>query len=81
MENAEPSPSTTGVNEASAIAVASRTERLISWLTLILGGATAVIVGALHHPAWAEGLAIGAALAWLNFRWLKRGLEIGRAHV
>jgi hypothetical protein len=25
--------------------------------------------------SWAAGLAIGAALAWLNFRWLRRGVD------
>ncbi len=53
----------------------ARTERRIAWLTLVLGGATAIIVAILRHAAWAEGLAIGTALAWLNFRWLKRGLD------
>ena len=24
---------------------------------------------------WASGLLIGAVLAWLNFRWLRRGLD------
>jgi ATP synthase I subunit len=50
-------------------------EQRIAWLTLVLGGATAIIVAILRHPAWAEGLAIGTVLAWLNFRWLKRGLD------
>jgi hypothetical protein len=56
-------------------AVFARTEQRIAWLTLVLGGATAFIAGILRHAAWAEGLAIGTALAWLNFRWLKRGLD------
>ena len=30
---------------------------------------------ALRRWTWAAGLAIGAALAWLNFRWLRRGLD------
>ena len=61
--------------EPAAAAVFARAEQRIAWLTLILGGATAVIVAILRHPAWAEGLAIGTMLAWLNFRWLKRGLD------
>jgi|HubBroStandDraft_1064217.scaffolds.fasta_scaffold581026_2 hypothetical protein len=52
-----------------------RTERRIAWLTLVFGGAAAVTVAILRHAAWAEGLAIGAALAWLNFRWLRRGMD------
>jgi hypothetical protein len=52
-----------------------RTERRIAWMTLVLGGTTAIIVAILRHPSWARGLAIGAVLAWLNFRWLRRGLD------
>jgi ATP synthase I chain len=55
--------------------VFARTEQRIAWLTLVLGGAAAIIVAILRHRAWAEGLAIGTVLAWLNFRWLKRGLD------
>jgi hypothetical protein len=73
MQDAE--QSTIGSDEAAALASSTRTERRIGWLTLVLGGATAVIVAILRHPAWAEGLAIGTVLAWLNFRWLKRGLD------
>jgi small-conductance mechanosensitive channel len=29
----------------------------------------------LRRRDWAAGLAIGTVLAWLNFRWLKRGLD------
>jgi hypothetical protein len=61
--------------EPAAAAVFARAEQRIAWLTLILGGVTAIIVAILRHPAWAEGLAIGTVLAWLNFRWLKRGLD------
>lgn len=61
--------------EPATATVFTRTERRIAWLTLVLGGATAIIVAILRHPAWAEGLAIGTVLAWLNFLWLKRGLD------
>jgi hypothetical protein len=73
MEEAEQFAS--GMDEAVALKNSARTERRVSWLTLVLGGATSIIVAILRHPAWAEGLAIGTALAWLNFRWLKRGLD------
>jgi ATP synthase I subunit len=56
-------------------AVFARTERRIAWLTLTLGGAAAGIVAILRNWPWAGGLAIGTVLAWLNFRWLKRGLD------
>lgn len=55
--------------------VGDQTERRIAWLTLLFGFAAAVIAAALRHKLWAAGLAIGTALAWLNFRWLKRALD------
>ena len=75
MEGAE--HSTIGENRVSpsASAVFARTERRIAWLTLVLGGAAAIVVAIMRQWPWAEGLAIGAVLAWLNFRWLKRGLD------
>jgi hypothetical protein len=73
MEGSE--QSTSGADEAAALKNSELTERRIAWLTLILGGASAIIVAILRSPAWAEGLAIGTALAWLNFRWLKRGMD------
>jgi len=51
------------------------TERRIAWLTLSLGFAAAAILALVHQRSWASGLAIGTVLAWLNFRWLKRGLD------
>ena len=73
MESSE-QPSSASVGEKDAAAFA-RTERRIAWLTLALGGVAAGIVAILRHWSWAEGLAIGTVLAWLNFRWLKRGLD------
>lgn len=51
------------------------TERLIAWLTLLIGLASGCAALALSHRDWAAGLLLGAALAWLNFRWLARGLD------
>ena len=53
----------------------AQTENRISWLTLLFGFAAAVIAATLRHNLWAAGLAIGAVLGWLNFRWLKRALD------
>jgi hypothetical protein len=61
---------------ATSTAIAgSRTEARISWLTLVFGamGVTAAVVQG--HRVWASGLALGAVLGWLNFRWLGRGLD------
>ena len=51
------------------------TERRISWLTLLIGFVCGLLVAILRDRLWGLGLCIGAALAWLNFHWLKRGLD------
>ena len=51
------------------------TERRISWLTLLIGLVSALPVALLRDRLWGAGLGIGAFLAWLNFRWLRRGLD------
>jgi hypothetical protein len=75
MEGAEHSTIRENRVSPSASAVFARTERRIAWLTLVLGGAAAIVVAIMRQWPWAEGLAIGTVLAWLNFRWLKRGLD------
>ena len=51
------------------------TERRIAWLTLVLGFASGEIMILAGQPRWGAGLVIGTALAWLNFRWLRRGMN------
>jgi hypothetical protein len=51
------------------------TERRIAWLTLAFGAVASVAAVLLHDMNWAIGLAIGAVLAWLNFRWMQRGVN------
>jgi ATP synthase I chain len=53
----------------------SLTETRIAWFTLVIGAGAAATAAALRCPGWALGLAIGAFLAWLNFRWLRRGMD------
>jgi hypothetical protein len=55
---------------------AAVTERRISWLTLLIGVVAGLSVALLRDRLWGAGLVIGAALAWLNFRWLRRGLDV-----
>jgi hypothetical protein len=54
---------------------AAVTERRISWVTLLIGLVAGLSVAILRDRMWGAGLAIGAVLAWLNFRWLRRGLD------
>jgi hypothetical protein len=64
---------TNAVDQPSSL-IGVVTERRISWLTLLIGGLAAVAVLLTRRPAFAAGLTIGTILAWLNFRWLARGL-------
>jgi hypothetical protein len=63
------------ISDSAGARTALRTERRIAWLTLVFGSATSLAVAMRGNRAWAGGLMIGAALAWLNFRWLRRGMD------
>ena len=61
---------------ARATAIAgSPTEVRIARLTLIFGAAGVMIAALRGQRVWAIGLAVGAVLGWLNFRWLGKGLD------
>jgi small-conductance mechanosensitive channel len=60
---------------AAAVARYQRSESWISRLTLILGGIAAFFTGFLYSSRWGIGLMIGAVLAWLNFLWLRQGVD------
>ncbi len=62
-------------SSAAESASAARTERRISRLTLLIGLIAALLVALFRDRLWGVGLAIGAVLAWLNFRWLSKGLD------
>ena len=51
------------------------TERRIAWLALAFGATAGAAAAFAGSRLWAAGLLIGAVLAWLNFRWLRRGLD------
>lgn len=53
----------------------ARTEQRIAWLTLFIGAVAALFTGMFYRRPWATGLLIGTVLAWLNFRWLRRGMD------
>ena len=61
--------------EHMASAAYQRTERWISYLTVIFGVVGGVLAGLRYRWDWGIGVMIGAGLAWLNFRWLKQGLD------
>lgn len=57
-------------------AVGASTVRRIAWLTPTIGFTAALVVGVIAQRwEWAAGLAAGSAIAWLNFRLLRRGVE------
>jgi ATP synthase I chain len=60
---------------AQTSSVGFQTERRIAWLTLFLGAAGAAPAVLMHRLSWAGGILIGSGLAWLNFRWLRHGLD------
>jgi len=53
----------------------SATLRRIEWLTLALGGLGAVWAAWRWGWRGALGLALGALLSWLNYRWLKASVQ------
>jgi small-conductance mechanosensitive channel len=61
--------------KAAEVRAGVTTERRIAWLTILLGLAAALAAALLRRWTWAGGLTVGTALAWLNFRWLRRGLD------
>jgi hypothetical protein len=60
---------------STAPAVGERAVRRITYLIPVFGIFGGLLAGLMHDWEWAEGLVLGSGLAWLNFRWLKRGLQ------
>jgi small-conductance mechanosensitive channel len=54
---------------------ARQTERRVAWLILLFGILFSAVAAILRNLPWAGGLLIGCILAWLNFRWLKQGMD------
>lgn len=53
----------------------ARFSRRVQLLTLSLGWTGALVAGLLKSHRAGYGVAIGTALAWLNYRWLEQGLN------
>ena len=66
----KPVPPPTSDDEAHA-----RFSMRLQGLTLGLGFAAAIAVLVVKSPRAGCGIAIGTLLAWLNYRWLDRGLD------
>jgi|SRR5690242_3603766 len=75
MEPKPSEPRAAPAEGSSAPVVGLGTERRIAWMTPLIGGAAAVPVYFAHRHDWALGLLLGSLLAWLNFRWLRRGMD------
>jgi ATP synthase I subunit len=50
-------------------------ERRVEWLTAALGVVGAVFAFVRWGWSWSAGVALGAAITWVNFRWLKLGVS------
>ena len=74
METEQTQPDPTGAGPSVEV-LGGATLRRVEWLTLALG--SAATIWAAWHWGWrgALGLAIGVILSWVNFRWLKGGVQ------
>jgi hypothetical protein len=50
-------------------------ERRIEYVTLALGVAGAIVAGLFWSVRSGLGVAAGAALSWINYRWMKQGVD------
>jgi small-conductance mechanosensitive channel len=72
---------TQGADGSNFPSVGENVIRRILWLTPTIGIAASGAALLLRREDWAGGLLVGTALAWLNFRWLGRGLRTFLADV
>ncbi|HYL67578.1 MAG TPA: ATP synthase subunit I [Candidatus Limnocylindria bacterium] len=49
-------------------------ERRIEYLTLAIGAAAAIAAWIFWSPKTSAGVAAGAVLSWINYRWMKQGI-------
>ena len=50
-------------------------ERRIEYLTVAIGVIASIAVAIHWGPKSGAGLAVGAALSWINYRWMKQGVN------
>ena len=58
-------------NDGRVKRLGNATLRRVEWLTLVLGGLAAAWAAGDGAGAERLGLALGAGMSWINFRWLK----------
>ncbi len=49
-------------------------ERRIEYFTLAIGAAAAIAAGIFWSAKAGAGIAAGAVLSWINYRWMKQGI-------
>lgn len=59
------------MTSTAAETLGNATVKRVEWLTLVLGGLAAAWAGWRWGWRGAAGLALGAGISWINFRWLK----------
>ena len=64
------------MNENGSPIIGTRVLRNIGNFTLVIGALAGILSLAVHRADWAKGVLLGSALAWLNFRWIKRGVGV-----
>ena len=67
--------STTLTDQAPDTTRYLQSEIWIARLTLVVGVLAALPIGYFQGWRWGTGIFTGAMLAWLNFRWLQKGLD------
>lgn len=60
---------------AESVSQHRQSEARISQLTVVWGAVGGILTAVFYQPRWGAGVMIGSLLAWLNFRWLKQGLD------
>ncbi len=67
------------MTEADNDAFYGSAERRVEYFTLGLGLAATLVTAAAWGRSYGVGVAVGCVLSWVNYRWLKQGLEaLGR---
>jgi hypothetical protein len=61
---------------ANDVAFYAAAERRIEYLTIGIGALAAVWAAIFSRASAGAGLAVGALLSWINFRWMRHGIGV-----